>query len=46
MEDKFQMECVDFSELVVLEDAIAPWCGAFICYCKDGNCGWFFCGNN
>jgi len=45
MEDKFQMECVDFSELVVLEDAVAPWCGIIGCWCKEGWCGFISCGN-
>ena len=46
MEDKFQMEIVDFSELVVLEDAVAPWCGAIWCFCHEGACGFIVCGNN
>ena len=46
MEDRFQMECVNFSELIVLEDAVAPFCGWFACFCHEGPCGWVWCGNN
>ncbi|MBU2612045.1 MAG: hypothetical protein KJ606_14045 [Chloroflexi bacterium] len=45
METKFEMEAVDLSELVVLEDAVAPWCGIVACYCAVGSCGFFWCGN-
>lgn len=47
MDESLSLEVVDFSDLEILEEALAPDCWGIVCgWDGSGNCSGFICGGS